>query len=129
MDDLIADTGVNFRALAMPSFMDNLLRQVPTIKGQGAFFGPIAPDLKCPTCATGDIAAAAAKLLLDRSWTGQGSVAVLGPEDLSFNDIAQVMSDVLGRPVQLPADPVRRLRGPAQGQRHVRRLRCRATST
>ncbi len=28
MDDLIASTGVSYRALTMPSFMDNLLRQV-----------------------------------------------------------------------------------------------------
>lgn len=52
--------------------------------------------------ATRDIAAAAVRLLLDRCWTGVGSVAVLGPEDLSFNDMAQVMSEaeVLGKPVR-----------------------------
>ncbi len=107
MDDLIAGTGVNFRALAMPSFMENLLRQVPAIKGQGAFYGPISADRKCPTCATRDIAAAAAELLVDRSWTGRGDVPVLGPEDLSCDDMARVMSDVLGRPVryqQVPFD-------------------------
>lgn len=37
MDDLIAGTGVAFRALALPSFMDNLLRQVRVIKEQGMF--------------------------------------------------------------------------------------------
>lgn len=30
MDDLIASTGVSYRALAMPSFMDNMLRSVET---------------------------------------------------------------------------------------------------
>lgn len=107
MDDLIAATGVSYRALAMPSFMDNLLRQVATIKNQGVFFGPIAADLKTPTCATSDIAAVAAKLLLDSSWYGWGDVPVLGPEDLSFNDIAGIMSAVLGKPVryqQIPFD-------------------------
>ncbi|MBX5460455.1 MAG: NmrA family transcriptional regulator, partial [Steroidobacteraceae bacterium] len=38
--------------------------------------------------------------LRDSSWTGRGSVAVLGPEDLSFNDMARIMSDVLGKPVR-----------------------------
>jgi uncharacterized protein YbjT (DUF2867 family) len=107
MDDLIASTGVSYRALTMPSFMDNLLRQVAPIKNQGVFFSPIAGDRKLPACATRDIAAAAAKLLLDRSWSGQGSVAVLGPEDLSFNDMARIMSEVLGKPVryqQIPFD-------------------------
>jgi uncharacterized protein YbjT (DUF2867 family) len=91
----------------MPSFMDNLLRQVAPIKNQGVFFSPIAGDRKLPACATRDIAAAAAKLLLDRSWSGQGSVAVLGPGDLSFNDMAGIMSEVLGKPVryqQIPFD-------------------------
>ena len=105
MDDLIAGTGVNYRALVMPSFMDNLLRQVESIKNQGMFFSPVSGDLKNPTCATRDIAAAASRLLLDDSWTGQGSFAVLGPEDLSFNDMAQIMSDVLGKPVRFQQIP------------------------
>lgn len=107
MDDLIASTGVSYRSLAMPSFMDNIHSQVEAIKNQGMFFSPISGDRKLPTCATRDIAAVAAKLLLDPSWSGQGSVPVLGPEDLSFNDMAQIMSEVLGKPVrfqQIPGD-------------------------
>jgi uncharacterized protein YbjT (DUF2867 family) len=100
MDDLIVSTGVSYRALAMPSFMDNILRQVRLIKSQDMFISPIAGDRKLPACATRDIAAAAAKLLLDRSWGGPGNVPILGPEDLSFNDMAQVMSDVLAKPVR-----------------------------
>ena len=100
MDDLIAATGVNFRALAMPSFMDNMLRQVQSIKNEGTVYGPLSPDRKAPTCATKDIAAVATALLLDRTWTGAGSVPVLGPEDLSANDMAEIISDVLGRPVR-----------------------------
>ncbi|MGA8156333.1 MAG: NAD(P)H-binding protein [Rhodoplanes sp.] len=105
MDDLIASTGVNFRALTMPSFMDNILRQVEPIKNLGMFFSPIAGDRKFPTCATRDIAAVAARLLLDHSWSGQDNVAVLGPEDVSFNDMAQIMSQVLGKPVRFQQIP------------------------
>lgn len=105
MDDLIASTGVNYRALTMPSFMDNLLRQVEPIKSHGMFFSPISGDLKSPACATRDIAAVAAKLLLDPSWSGNGGVPVLGPEDLSFNDMAQIMSKVLGKPVRYQQTP------------------------
>ncbi|WP_158818533.1 NAD(P)H-binding protein [Methylocapsa sp. S129] len=110
MDDLIASTGVSFRALTMPGFMDNMLRQVEPIRNQGLFFWPIAGDRKAPTCATRDIAAVAAKLLVDPSWSGQAIAPVLGPEDLSFNDMAQIMSDVLGKPVrfqQIPGEAVR----------------------
>lgn len=104
-DDLIASTGVSYRALTMPSFMDNILRQAGAIKSQGMFFSPISGERKMPSCATRDIAAVAAKLLLDSSWCGQGHVAVLGPEDLSFNDMAAIMSEVLGRAVHFQQIP------------------------
>ena len=100
MDDLLAATGAHFRALAMPSFMDNLLRQKDAIRGQGMFFGTISPDHRSPTCATRDIAEAAARFLLDPSWTGQAEAPVLGPEDLSPDDMAQILSEVLGKPVR-----------------------------
>jgi uncharacterized protein YbjT (DUF2867 family) len=105
MDDLIAGTGVSYRALTMPSFMDNLLRQVATIKSQGVISTPIAGDRKMPTVATRDIAAVAARLLLDHSWSGSDSVAVLGPEDLSFNEMAEIISEVLGTPVRYQQAP------------------------
>ena len=100
MDDLIASTGVAYRALANPSFMDNTLRQVQQIRDHGVFTNTLAPDRKAPTAATRDIAAVAARLLLDRSWTGVGAFPVLGPEDLSHDDMARIMSEVLGLPVR-----------------------------
>ena len=100
MDDLIASTGVAYRALANPSFMDNTLRQAQQIRDHGVFTNTLAPDRKVPTVATRDIAAVAARLLLDRSWTGVGTVPVLGPEDLSHNDMARILSEVLGWPVR-----------------------------
>lgn len=100
MDDLIAATGVAYRALANPSFMDNIAAQAGAIKNQGTFFSPIAGDRKLPSVATRDIAAAASRLLLDDSWSGFGEVPLLGPEDLSFNDMAEIISEVLGKEVR-----------------------------
>jgi uncharacterized protein YbjT (DUF2867 family) len=110
MDDLIASTGVSYRALAAAPFMDNLLRQAESIKNQGMFFDMISGNLKQPTCATRDIATIAARLLLDHTWSGVESRPVLGPEDLSYNDMAQIMSEVLGRPVhyqQIPGEALK----------------------
>ena len=100
MDDLIASTGVNYRALTMPGFMDNMLRQVAPIKSQGVFSDVPPGDLEMATCATRDIAAAAAELLADRAWSGAGEVPVLGPEDLSNNDMARIISEVLAKPIR-----------------------------
>jgi uncharacterized protein YbjT (DUF2867 family) len=105
MDDLIASTGVSYRALTMPSFMDNIARQAELIKDQGIFTGPNAADHQAPACATRDIAAVASGLLLDPSWSGVGEVPVLGPEDLSFDDMAEIMSEVLGRPIRFQQVP------------------------
>jgi len=128
MDDLIASSGVSYRALTMPSFMDNLLRQVESIRNRGVFSSPIGGDRKLPTCATRDIAASAARLLLDDSWSGQGHVAVLGPEDLSFNDMARIMSEVLGQPVRSSRSPARPIR-PGCSSAGCPRPWPRATST
>ena len=68
--------------------MENLLWQVEPIKHRGVFFYPLGGDVKMPTCAACDIASSACKLLLDRTWTGQGGLAVHGPEDISCNEMA-----------------------------------------
>jgi len=100
MDDLIAASGVAYRALANPYFMEDTARQAQSIKNQGLFFYPIAGDRKRPTVATRDIAAAASRLLLDASWSDTGEVPLLGPEDLSYNDMAEIISQVLGKDVR-----------------------------
>jgi uncharacterized protein YbjT (DUF2867 family) len=99
MDDLIAASGAAYRALTNPYFMEDTVRQATSIRDQGVFSYPIAGDRKLPAVATRDIAAAAARLLLDASWGGAGEVPLLGPEDLSFNDMAAIMSQVLGQDV------------------------------
>jgi len=100
MDEMLMASGAAFRGLAMPSFMDNALRQVSTIKDMGLMFGTIDPDKKAPTTATRDMGAVAARLLADTSWKGQEELPVLGPEDLSPNDMAAIVSEVLGREVR-----------------------------
>lgn len=90
----------DFRVLRCPGFMENMLMQVRPLREQGMFFYPRRPDLKTPQVATRDIAASGVRLLLDRSWTGQGGLGVLGPEDLSFDDMAAIMTEVLGRPIR-----------------------------
>ncbi len=99
-EELIENTGVSCRVLRMPFFMENLLGQAQSIKNQGIFSLANAAGRKLHTVATPDIAAVGAKLLLDDSWSGQESVPVVGPDDLSPTDMAQIMSEVLQRPVR-----------------------------
>ncbi len=106
MVDLLNGTGAAVRGLAMPGFMENALQQIEAIK-QGRMFGPLDPDKTVPHTATRDMGAAAARLLQDRSWTSQEDVPLLGPQDLSFNEIAAIVSEVVGHEVryqQVPFD-------------------------
>jgi uncharacterized protein YbjT (DUF2867 family) len=80
--------------------MENMLGQVRSLRAQNVFTSARRPDVKAPLVATRDIAASAARVLRDRSWTGTGGLAVLGPEDLSMDDIASITSDVIGRPIR-----------------------------
>jgi uncharacterized protein YbjT (DUF2867 family) len=100
MDDLLRSTGAHFRALENATFMDNVLRQRQSIRDGGVLAGMLPGDLALPTVATRDIAAVASRLLLDRTWTGQDGLALLGPEDLSGHDMAGILTDVLGTPIR-----------------------------
>ncbi len=64
------------------------------------FFSAVDPSRKLPGCSTQDIAETSVRLLLDKVWTGAGHQAVLSPEDLSFDDMATVMTAVLEKPVK-----------------------------
>ncbi len=106
MDKLIEGTGAAYRALALPFFMENLLRQAQAIKEEGTFSLANTAGRPLLTVATRDAAAAAAALLLDTSWSGQASVPVVSPDNLTPDDMAGVISGTLGRTVryrQVPA--------------------------
>lgn len=112
VDDMIARTGVHHRALACASLMDNIARQAAPIRTLGRFFQPTPGDLKLPHVAKADVARIAADLLLDPSWTGTEALPLLGPEDLSFNEMAAILSEVLGREIvasELPMEHFRQM--------------------
>lgn len=99
MDAELGRSGAAYRALSMPFYMENLLGQLDTIRGQGAFYLTCAGDLPLATIATRDIAAVAASLLTDLSWAGQENLPVFGPDRLTPDGMAEVISQELGRPV------------------------------
>lgn len=99
MDAELSGSGAAYRALSMPFYMENLLRQLDAIRGQGAFHLTCAGDLPLALIATKDIAGTAAGLLTDLSWTGQENLPVFGPDRLTPDGMAEVISRELGHPV------------------------------
>lgn len=79
-------------------FMENLLRDLPTIK-DGLLYSPAPSDLKMPMVATRDIGVKAAEALTAPAG-GHRFVGVHGPRDISYGDMAATLTEVLGHPVK-----------------------------
>jgi uncharacterized protein YbjT (DUF2867 family) len=99
IEGLFAQNVPNTVSLRAGFFMENLFRSLDTL-AQGAIYQPTPASVPFPMVATRDIAAVAAKELLDQSWTGHRIRGVHGPEHLTYNQVAAILSDVLGRPIQ-----------------------------
>jgi uncharacterized protein YbjT (DUF2867 family) len=99
MDAELKRSGAAYRALSMPFYMENLLGQLDMIRRQGVFSLTCAGNLPLATIATRDIARAAADLLTDLTWTGQENLPVFGPDRLTPDGMAEVISQELGRQV------------------------------
>lgn len=99
MDVELECSGAAYRALSMPFYMENLERNLDAIRQQGVFSLTYAADRPLALIATRDVAQTAAVLLTDRSWTGQKRVPVFGPDRLTPEEMAEVMTDVLGRSI------------------------------
>ncbi|MCA1222714.1 NAD(P)H-binding protein [Streptomyces sp. 8L] len=106
MDELIESTGVQYRALALPFFMENVLRQVQPIARQGVFSMANSADRTLLTVATQDVAAAAADLLLDNTWSGQARVPLAGPDSLTPDAMAEIITETLDRTVRYQQVPL-----------------------
>ena len=97
MDTELRTSGAAYRALSMPFYLENLLRQLDGILSRGSFSLTGAADEPMPTIATRDIAHAAANLLTALSWSGQDDVPVFGPDRLTPDELAAVMAQRLVR--------------------------------
>ncbi len=103
MEDVLNQTDANIRHLRCGNFMENFLYQVAPMKRQGALFFPMRGDLPIPHVCTMDIAAVAAHWLSERSWNGQQGIGVHGPADLSFEQVAGILSAALETEIRFQA--------------------------
>ncbi len=81
-------------------FMENLLAAVGSIQAGNAIYLPVSGSARTPMIATEDIAETAAAVLCDRSWTGKRVLELQGAADVSFDEAAKTISQVIGREVQ-----------------------------
>jgi len=98
--------GLNALMLRPGYFMENLLPQVGVIQNFGMTAGPLRGDLKVAMIATQDIGAAAADALLKLDFIGQPTRELLGQRDVTYQEVAAIIGNAIGRPglnyAQLP---------------------------
>ena len=90
---------VNFVALRPGYFMENFSAQIASIKDDGYFTFTYAPDHDIPFISTDDIGDVAAGYLLDDSWAGQWNRNLMGPQNISLTEAAEILSEALDKPV------------------------------
>ncbi len=100
MEDVLATSGAAARWLRGGSFMENFFWMTDEIARAGRFAQPLAGNVPMPFVAAADIGAAAARLLLDPSWSGCEDVAAHGPENLTNDQAAAIAGEALGFPVR-----------------------------
>lgn len=88
---------VNVVHLRAAFFMENHLMSLGMIKSTGVYVGALEPDLAVAMIAARDIAAVAAELLGDRSFTGTSVREVLGPRDYTMTEVTRILGDTIGR--------------------------------
>ena len=99
VEQLLNDAADNVTQLRPGFFFENLLRQLDPIKKAGRISLPISGSTRLPMIATHDIGRAAAQRLSDRRWSGHYVRELHGPVDLSFDEVAEILSKALGRKI------------------------------
>jgi uncharacterized protein YbjT (DUF2867 family) len=88
--------GVNIVHLRPTYFMENLFSQIPMIREMGINGTAIRGDQRFPIIATQDVATIASRYLLDLGFTGVSVRELLGPKDLSMNEMTDILGEALG---------------------------------
>jgi uncharacterized protein YbjT (DUF2867 family) len=97
-DDDLAASGLRFTILRPNSFFQNLLWSVGTIKDHGAFYLPVG-SARQSLVDVRDIAAVAALALTSAGHQGK-IYEITGPRSLTYGEVAEALSSVLGKPVR-----------------------------
>jgi uncharacterized protein YbjT (DUF2867 family) len=105
MEEILNESGAAIRHLRCGVFMENLLSQMPSILEEGFLSYPIPGHVPVPFVAAPDIADAALKYLVRRDLRGIEAIAIHGPEDLTYSQVAALIERTMERPVQYRQAP------------------------
>jgi uncharacterized protein YbjT (DUF2867 family) len=98
-------TGVPSTFVRAGYFVENWAAVLPVAKQDGVLPSFIKADQAIPQVSSADIGATAAQALLDGP-RGERILELGGPRDLSPNDVAALVSKILGKPIQVVEPPL-----------------------
>ena len=90
--------GINVMHLRASYFMENTLAQIGAVKHMGVMASSLRGDLPLPMVATRDIALMALDHLLNLNFTGINHKYVLGQRDVSYEEVARIFGESIGKP-------------------------------
>ena len=88
----------NVLHLRCAGFMENNLLSIGMIKSMNANGAALRPDLAIPMIATQDIGEVAARRLANLDFKGNSVLELLGPRDLTMNELTTVLGRAIGKP-------------------------------
>ncbi|MEU1816962.1 NAD(P)H-binding protein [Streptomyces roseifaciens] len=103
IEEQLDATGADVLHLRCAYFFTNLLFDLEGLS-RGVLTTAFDPGRPMPWVDPRDIGDVVAARLLSDAWQGRVVQAVHGPEDLTFGQVAQILTDALGYPIRL--DPV-----------------------
>ena len=98
IEDELTSSGLPYSLLRPQSFMQNTLMAAPTVAAQGKIYQPFKHG-KLGMIHTRDIGEVAAKVLTEEGHEGK-VYTLTGPAAISFYDVAEALSQVLGKEVR-----------------------------
>jgi uncharacterized protein YbjT (DUF2867 family) len=99
VETILDEVASNITHLRPGFFFENLLMQGDSILKWGAISLPLSASRRFPMIATRDIGRVAADLLADPGWNGYAVRELHGPADLSFDEVAEIISGAMGRKI------------------------------
>ncbi|MGI9541668.1 MAG: SDR family oxidoreductase [Cyclobacteriaceae bacterium] len=97
-EEQIRTSGINHTFLHPQSFMQNFFQYIPSIQGQNAIYAPMK-ESRIPMIDARDIGMVAAKILSEDGHEGK-TYTLTGPEPISYQQIAELFTEQLGRPIE-----------------------------
>ena len=99
VEEAVIESGLDFTILQPAMFMQNVAVEWRVITEQGIYPRPYSPDRKMALVDTEDLGEAGAIVLTEDGYKG-ATFELCGPDSLTQAEMAAILSEYLGRPIQ-----------------------------